>query len=214
VPAVDVRIAHLDVEPVEMARLERHLAPDELAHAVRFRFERDRRRFVVRRGLLREWLAERLIERPERLAFTLGEWGKPALRGQPCRFNLSHSCDRLMVALSDVEVGCDIERIDPDLDWAPIAEQVLTPGEVEDLHRLEAPPARAGFFRHWVRLEASLKAIGCGLSQPDSAIDAMGDAWHLSDLDAACGYAAALVAARDDTPLRLTLRHIGGRSPA
>jgi 4'-phosphopantetheinyl transferase len=213
VPAVDIRIACLDVDPAAAARLERHLAPDELARAGRFRFARDRRHFVVARGLLREWLAERLAERPERLEFTCGEWGKPALLGQPCHFNVSHSGDRLMVALSDVDVGCDIEWIDDDLDWQPIADEMLDPRDVERLRRLDPADARAGFYRHWTRLEARLKAIGRGLAGPDPAI-ACGksvdlDAWHLVDLAAAPGYAAALVAARDAAPLRLSLNPIG-----
>jgi 4'-phosphopantetheinyl transferase len=213
VPAVDIRIACLDVDPAAAARLERHLAPDELARAGRFRFARDRRHFVVARGLLREWLAERLGERPERLEFTCGEWGKPALLGQPCHFNVSHSGDRLMVALSDVDVGCDIEWIDDDLDWQPIADEMLDPRDVERLRRLDPADARAGFYRHWTRLEARLKAIGRGLAGPDPAI-ACGksvdlDAWHLVDLAAAPGYAAALVAARDAVPLRLSLNPIG-----
>ena len=127
-PFVELRISGLDVDGAEVRRLQQHLAPDEQARAQRFRFEQDRRRFVVRRGLLREWLADRLDEQPERLRFIAGEWGKPALRDHPCHFSLSHSGERVMVAISDAEVGCDIERIDDGFDWLPIAEQFLPAG--------------------------------------------------------------------------------------
>lgn len=210
-PFVELRIGDLDVDSAEVRRLEGHLAPDEQARAARFRFERDRRRFVVRRGLLREWLADRLNERPERLRFVSGEWGKPALRDHPCHFSLSHSGDRVMVAVSDAEVGCDIERIDDGFDWLPIAEQFLRPGEPDALHLLAPVNARAAFFRLWARMEASLKATGNGLSGSQSVdLDAsVADAWQLADVDADPGYAAAIAWAGDNTPLRLTVAHFG-----
>ncbi|HET8611389.1 MAG TPA: hypothetical protein VFL92_01340, partial [Sphingomonas sp.] len=56
---VEIRFDRLDVEPAEVARLARLLDADEQERAARFRFEADRRRFIVRRGRLREWLGER-----------------------------------------------------------------------------------------------------------------------------------------------------------
>ena len=209
-PLVDLRISGLDVDVAEVGRLHQHLAADEQAQAQRFRFERDRRRFVVRRGLLREWLADRLNERPERLCFIVGEWGKPVLRDHPCHFSLSHSGERLMVAISDAEVGCDIEHIDDSIDWLPIAEQFLPRGELDELRTLAPPSACAAFFRLWARMEASLKATGKGLSGAtfDTSVPA---AWQVSDVDIGLGYAAAIAWAGDNTQLQLTIPHLGPR---
>jgi 4'-phosphopantetheinyl transferase len=211
VPFVELRIADLDVDGAEVRRLHHHLAPDEQARAQRFRFEQDRRRFIVRRGLLREWLADHLNGRPERLRFTAGEWGKPALRDHPCHFSLSHSGERVTVAISHAEVGCDIEQIDDRFDWLAIAEQFLRPCELAELRVLAPANARAAFFRLWARMEASLKATGRGLSGPQSfALEAsVPAAWQLADVDIDPGYAAAVACASDDTPLQLTIRHFG-----
>ena len=52
-----VHLAALDLPADEVARLAAFLATDERDRAAAFRFDRDRRRFVVRRGRLRELLA-------------------------------------------------------------------------------------------------------------------------------------------------------------
>ncbi len=55
------------------------LSDDESERARRFRFERDRDRFVIRRALLRSILGSYLDADPRRLEFDYGEMQKPTL---------------------------------------------------------------------------------------------------------------------------------------
>ncbi len=56
------------------------LTADEVTRADRFHFDRHRRRFIVRRGVLRLLLAEYLERQPEELRFEEGEKGKPFVK--------------------------------------------------------------------------------------------------------------------------------------
>ena len=208
-PTVNVWTADLDVPAEEILRLEHHLDTHERARAQRFRFARDRRRFVVRRGLLKERLAQVLNEPPSRLAFSLGPLGKPALRDHRCRFSLSHSHERMALAISEVEVGCDIERIDHELDWAPISAQLFQPSTLNQLALLDPAEARTAFFRCWTRMEARVKAAGHGLGQSIDANTWPGEesdlAWRVVDVEVHPGYVLAVAAAKEATPCRVVI---------
>ena len=94
------------------------LSPAEWVRAGRFHFERDRERFVAARGLLRTILGRYLELPPRELQFSFGAHGKPALEGvaSTLRFNLSHSDDLLLLAVSHArEVGVDVELMRADL---------------------------------------------------------------------------------------------------
>ncbi|MDH7640443.1 4'-phosphopantetheinyl transferase family protein [Sphingomonas oryzagri] len=159
----------LDPGEEEIARLAALIDGGERQRAGQFRFERDRRRFIVRRARLREILGERIGAPPARLRFEAGSHGKPRLPGHPCHFSASHSGERMLVAVGSQEVGCDIERIVPDLDWQPIAGRFFTPIEQQAL--LSAPNGLRSFFRCWTRKEAFVKALGLGLSYPLDSFD-------------------------------------------
>ena len=60
-------------------QLQRLLSADELQRAWRFHFPRDRRRFIVARGVLRDILSRYLRVPPAALAFRYSVYGKPAL---------------------------------------------------------------------------------------------------------------------------------------
>src|SRR3954467_10915815 len=95
---VTVRWGRLDCYDADL--FEPLLSPDERDRALKFRFARDRSRYVVARGLLRTLLGERLGIDPERVVFAYGEYGKPCLAGDTdLRFNLTHSDDVVAVAL-------------------------------------------------------------------------------------------------------------------
>lgn len=174
----------------------------ERIQAARFRFARDAARFIARRARLREIIAPHAGEAPERLSFSHGPHGKPVLANGTVHFSLSHSHGLVMVAIAPVEVGCDIERIDPDLEWQPLAERFFSPGEQQALRDLPETRARRAFFDCWSRKEAYVKAIGLGLSYPLDAFDVSvereahlhGQAgWRLSDAAPEDGYSGAVV---------------------
>ena len=65
------------VADVRLGQLASLLSPDENQRALRLRFERDRKRFIVCRGVLREILGTYLETNPEKLVFGYGPQGKP-----------------------------------------------------------------------------------------------------------------------------------------
>ncbi|MGE5374287.1 MAG: 4'-phosphopantetheinyl transferase family protein, partial [Bacteroidota bacterium] len=107
---------------------------DEQARADRFRFEQERRRFIVGRGTLRVILGRYLNSTPEKIKFTYHANGKPSLSNgllqTELRFNLSHSGDMALLAVTqNREVGIDIETLRSNLDAGKLANQYFSPSE-------------------------------------------------------------------------------------
>jgi 4'-phosphopantetheinyl transferase len=170
--------AMLDPGAGEVARLTALLDAEERQRATQFRFDRDRRRFIVRRARLREILGDGIGVDPVRLQFDAGSHGKPRLLGEACHFSTSHSHDRMLVAVGDEELGCDIEKIVPDFDWPPLAERFFTTAEQQAL--LSDAGGPQAFFRCWTRKEAFVKGLGLGLSYPLDTFDvSVGDTAEL-----------------------------------
>ena len=83
-------------------------------------------------------------------------------------FNLSHSNDFVMLAISNTPVGCDIER----LHKAILSHHVFHPQELSRLRSLPEGDARNHeFLRLWTAKEAFLKAIGTGIDENASSYD-------------------------------------------
>ncbi|HWU72032.1 MAG TPA: 4'-phosphopantetheinyl transferase superfamily protein, partial [Sphingomonas sp.] len=179
-------------------------------------YDRDRNRFVARRGQLRELLGRDLGIAPAALRLVEDAHGKPVLLDDPeLHFNLSHSNGRALVATArGAAIGCDVEWRNPDLACAKVARRLFAPAEYEALMALPSDQWVAGFFNCWTRKEAYVKALGLGLSYPLDAFTvsvAPGEAarftsdekgWALSAFEPSPGYQAALVTGTGLSPAR------------
>jgi len=156
----------------------------EAARAARFATNELRLRYLRAHGALRAVL-RRVTN--ARLEFALHEKGKPYLPLAPeVRFNLSRSHDRALIAVStEVEVGVDIERIRPMVNYSAVAERYFPPDEA-------APVDEVDFFRRWTRIEALLKARGDGLYGAGAPV--AGD-WTIEEIDAGAEFAGAVAGA-------------------
>lgn len=194
------------------------LSPDELDRARRYRFERDRRRFVVSRAALRHLLGSYLgIDRGSVLLHP-GPHGKLRLaRDTSSRlcFNASRSEDLAVFAVGhDREIGVDVERVREDIDLEPLARRVLNVAELREFGQLEPEVRRRAFYRCWTRKEACLKALGAGLTVAPDELDVTGDhvqlpirepatglarfgVWSLHDAAVGPGYVATLAVEGD-----------------
>ena len=161
----------LDVSPETIAGFYATLSRDERDRSARFRFARDRERFIAARGALRARLGRHVGTRPGAIRFAYNAFGKPALApefGGRLKFNLSHSGDRALLAITtDAEIGVDLEHIRPDVDYGEIARSVFPAAEVDQLDGVPAHLYPLAFLRCWTRKEAYLKADGEGLADLD-----------------------------------------------
>ena len=166
--------AHLNVPPDTSARLYATLTGDERDRSARFRFDGDRQRFVVARGVLRDLLARYLKTEPARVGFVYNVFGKPALDphlGSEVTFNLSHSGRLALIAIARaVNVGVDVEYIKWQPDCLEVARQLFPATEVEYLSGLPSHLQGEAFFSCWTQREAYVKASGAGLSMPLNGI--------------------------------------------
>ena len=194
-------------------RLEQFLAADERDKMQRFRFEKDRRRYLIGRGLLRSLLGRYLDVVPQALRFETMVAGKPHLAsGQgELQFNLAHSGEYVLIAIADRRaVGIDVEEVRDDFDTGETAAHFFSPNEQHVLETLTGLAKIEAFFECWTRKEAYVKARGEGLSLPLDQFDvslrpgeparliatrpdpAEAERWQLSELSVADGYKAAL----------------------
>jgi 4'-phosphopantetheinyl transferase len=135
------------------------------AHA--FCFERDRRRFVAGRTMLRRLLSGYLGCAPEEVELAYGPYGKPSVREHSLSFNVSHSGACAMFAFAaGFEVGIDVELPAASIDHEQIAERFFSPCEVATLHAHPSDARPLAFLRCWTRKEAYIKARGEGLQLP------------------------------------------------
>lgn len=164
------------------------LSPDERARAARFHFERDRRRYMASRGVLRVLLGDYLQIAAEKIRFEYGEFGKPAVSGEKeIKFNLSHSGDVALFSFTrQREIGVDIEQIKPDCINQAMLDQTLTEQEKNFYYALSVESRSEFFFECWTRKEAYMKACGLGLTLSPCEIETL--SFTNESFDAGAGY--------------------------
>jgi len=173
---VHVWCAALDPPVSCVEQLQRLLSADELQRASRFHFPRDRRRFSVARGVLRDILSRYLGVPPAALAFRYSAYGKPALvdvaAQEGLRFNISHAHELALFAITcGPEVGVDIEYLHRTIACEEIAERFFSARERASLRAVPEEMKQQAFFNCWTRKEAYIKAHGEGLSLPLDQFD-------------------------------------------
>jgi 4'-phosphopantetheinyl transferase len=150
---------------------------------------------------LRDVLAAYLETSPEAIRIVDGAHGKPELAGRELHFNLSHSGDVGLVAVSrERPVGVDVERIDGRRDVLALAERALGAEGAAAVRAAPQADRTLVFHRAWARREAVVKCAGTGLSMPPPDAPR-----QVTDLDVGEGYAAALAVA-GEAPVRVELR--------
>jgi len=195
------------------------LSHDERSRAKRFVLTRDHDRFVVSRGTLRLLLGRYLQIPPDSARIEEGPQGKPFVVGNrlsfDLKFSLSHSHGLAVFAFTkDKEVGIDLEKIRLDFASREIAQRYFSSQEVSELDALTPQLYAAGFFQCWTRKEAYVKARGQGLQipldsfsvslapeRPPELLASDSDDWSIYSFEPFAGYAAAVVAEKDNWTL-------------
>lgn len=199
--------AALDLPGPSLDALAESLSPQELERAARFRFERDRRRYVTAHAFLRALLGRYLGRAAGAVPLELEASGKPRLASPtPLRFNLAHSGELAIAVVADGrDVGADVERVRTLRRARGLARRVLSAGELAELGE---GCTEAVLLSCWTRKEAVLKASGDGLRRDPATVEVGsgagaeavlvtlpgngGGQWSVISLAPAAGYVAAI----------------------
>ncbi|MGA9377302.1 MAG: 4'-phosphopantetheinyl transferase superfamily protein [Phormidium sp.] len=162
--------AELDLPTDLLTDLAVNLSLDERLRAERFYFERDQKKFIACRGLLRIILSRYLDLEPHQLEFKYSLQGKPELNNnnntqERLCFNVSHSQGLAVYAIAlNRSVGIDLEYLRHIPDVEQLAERFFSPNEFRIINALPKQQQQERFFRFWTIKEAYLKATGEGLA--------------------------------------------------
>lgn len=101
--------------------------------------------------------------------YRVSEKGKPYIENGKIRFNLSHSGSRVICAVSENEVGCDVEKKTGDC--LKIAQRFFAPQEYDFLSKItQEEQLEKEFLKLWTMKEAFVKANGMGIAYPFSEV--------------------------------------------
>jgi 4'-phosphopantetheinyl transferase len=170
---VDVWVAMAsDMSESEMAaQFDRVLSDHERRQHGEFLFEKDRRRYLTTRSLVRYVLSRYVPIPPAAWRFDATAFGRPFIvNSHPdvsaMTFSISHS-DRVVVLglARGCQLGIDVEDLHRNVPVA-IAGSVFSAAEVRQLHALPPAGQPHRFLDFWTLKESYIKARGKGLSLP------------------------------------------------
>ncbi len=89
--------------------------------------------------------------------------GKPYFENCNIYFSISHSKSTAVCAVSEGEIGVDIERLDKNRDYLSLAERYFTEKEYEKIKKSEN--IKELFVKYWTAKEAYIKFTGEGFKR-------------------------------------------------
>jgi 4'-phosphopantetheinyl transferase len=144
--------------------LVQYLDQTEQHRANRFYKEIDGTRFIIYRSILKIVLSAYTILEAKNITFDYDSNNKPYLSAFPwLHFNISHSEDYAIIAISRNKVGIDIEFMSEEFNFKDILPDVFAPNEVLEIQNAE--DEKDAFYTSWTRKEAFVKALGKGIDE-------------------------------------------------
>lgn len=144
---------------------EQVLSAEEVERSQRYRFEKDRLRFISRRAILRRLLGAYTGTNPASIRYSTSPHGKLSLASRSLSFNLSKSQDRIVYTFAPGdEVGVDVEHVHPLQDLDRLAARWFSLQEQADMLALVPEWQADAFYHVWTQKEAFIKAQGEGLN--------------------------------------------------
>lgn len=213
---VEIWHGKVNAEDAHYPAYWRVLDADEKIHAGKIHNPLLHKRYVEIHGRLRVLLSQTLNEPPENLNIKKTGHGKPYLADYPeLAFNLSHTADRVMIAVArQCQLGVDIEICKPRHNLSGLVEKCFSEEEAAYWSQLPEPQKNQAFYRFWTRKEAFVKATGrgialglnrCVINSENFAeflrvpeLCGQPTAWHILDVDLEGDICSAVVA---DKPL-------------
>jgi 4'-phosphopantetheinyl transferase len=163
----ELRNNHVDVWRIKISSNLRFidnffkvLLPDEIVRANRYVQKKDRLRFVVSRGALRCLLSKYIKQSATSIKFVVSANKKPFIYQQNIKYNVSHSGDWVLIAISNTEVGIDTEEMDPGFSYKEILADNFSRDEINYIAHQDSVNS---FYLLWTRKEALTKATAQGL---------------------------------------------------
>lgn len=126
----------------------------------------DKKRCITSGLLIKRFFGDKCIR--------LNEWGKP-FAPDGGYFNISHSGTYVLFALSDYEIGCDIERI---RFLNPLKTGRAVFGETEQQYIIDNYDKIGSFFELWTKKESLLKCMGEGFHRSAKSVDVSADSFE------------------------------------
>ena len=167
---------------------------ERIARTARYRLADDKKRCILAGLMTRRFLGNAEILK--------NEYGKPFLTDGRF-FNISHSGNYVLFALSDSEIGCDIEQFHY-VNAVRTGRTVFTDDEMNLL--LTGADRLGAFFNLWTKKESLLKCMGEGFHRSAKSVDVRYDAfeekgksyfmktWNFSD------YTVSVCSVKNDFP--------------
>ncbi len=162
-----------DITDCEISRLMEFVSSDRKAKIQRLKHKENKCQSLFAALLLRAVLCLKLNVKNQELEFEVAEKGKPYLVGrQDVHFSVSHTQGLVAVAVSEFEIGIDVEVIkSADL---KLVKRFFTADEQAFIVP-ETDGWLERFYLVWTRKEAYVKRSGQGLSTPLTSFSVIGE---------------------------------------
>lgn len=139
-----------------------YLTEVEKVKCNRFIQQADKDRFTLGRYLIRSILPKYIPDLPPLFELSVTESNKLYLPNTEVQFNLAHSGEMVVLAVSNKPIGIDIEHIKPIKDMTDVMQVCFNEQEIHSINSSPNPQFR--FYEFWTRKEAILKATGEGIA--------------------------------------------------
>ncbi|MHB1177198.1 MAG: 4'-phosphopantetheinyl transferase family protein [Daejeonella sp.] len=156
-----------------LEELKEVLIPAELKTFQRFHQVKDQHKFLIRRAILRILLGKYLSLSPSLIKFSTAQNKRPVLdhEDQSLNYNVSHSGDRILIAISNSGIGADIEHVQKEYQYRDVLEYSFSRDEIRYIEESKDP--LKNFYCLWTRKEALIKACSKGIDDDLPAIPSL-----------------------------------------